>query len=323
MDLMRIIREAGVGGYASIGFGLLGAVLGCFAVLALSAKNRSAFSLGIATLVIGVATAAAGMLGTVYIRYQVRSAVASVSSGLDMERILREGFREAQSSSWIGFFAALIPLALGGVAALLGSRLQAPRARIQGFAEPTVSSDESAGQSVVAGIFLCLTVFACGGAWAMAHSELPRVRYSFEITDFDAWALANALEDMKELKAQQPNGCERLQEALRPYWGATDKKEWPRKMRTISPELSAWRGMADACTERTLQALDDRPLGEEEIALVTALLESPLLQSDELRTRLTDQSPHLRMASIVVRTFDENEPRHAAQRGPIELAFGG
>ncbi len=35
-----------------------------------------------------------------------------------------------------------------------------------------------------------------------------------------------------------PGACERLADALEPFWGATDQTEWPRTMRIpIAPEL--------------------------------------------------------------------------------------
>jgi hypothetical protein len=282
-----MIREGGIGAYAAILLGLLGVVLGAVAIVAMLGKSRSAFSLGVATLVVSTATAGAGMLGTVYGRYQVKRALAFVSSQLDVERILRQGFREAQQSSWVGLFAALIPLALGAAAAFAGSRLQQPRTRMQGFAEPVVSSDDGVGgQSMIALIFIGIAALASGGAYAMANTELPKLRYAIPDDDHEGWSLAAALEDLKN--DQNTRGCERLAEALEPYWGAANRKEWPRTMRPISPEL-AWRGAADGCAKKIVDSFDGEPLDPP--WRPDDLLDSPLLQDDALHARVLAWQP--------------------------------
>ncbi len=290
---LDMIREGGLGAYAAIAFGGLGFVLGAFALVALLGKSRSSFGLGIAALAVSAMTAGVGMLGTLYGRYQVSRAVAFVGSGVDMERILRAGHREAQSSSWIGFFAALVPLALGALAAVVGSRLQQPQARKQGFAEPVVSSDDGlSSQTVMAFIFLGISVVASGGAWAMAHTELPKLRYSFDEMDSDSWALAAALD---EVKSEKPDACERLADALDRYIDVEGKSdEWPRKMiKPIHAELSAWRPAADACAKRIADSLNDEAVPGARWTQ-RGLLGSSLLQDEALRARVltwTSKSP--------------------------------
>lgn len=276
---MNMIQEGGIGAYAAIALGALGLLLGAFAFFAVLGKSRAGFSLGVMTLVLAAATSGAGVAGTLYGRSRVEIALGFVSSGLDRERLHHLGFREAQSSSLIGFFAALLPLALGGAAALLGSRLQRSHAsRLQGFVEPVESTDDGMGQTVMAGVFVAIAALSTGSAWAMAHSELPKLRFSFD--DSDAWSLAGALEDVQG--GRQPNRCERLDEALDRYWKASDRREWPRQFRRELPaELSAWRAGADGCAKHILESLDGgNPDWSHE-----RLLESVLLQDDGLRAR--------------------------------------
>lgn len=277
--ILEMIQEGGIGAYAALAFGALGFLLGAFAFFAVLGKSRAAFALGVVTLVIASATAGAGMAGTLYGRSQVENALGHVSSGLDRERIHHLGFREAQLSSWIGFFAALLPLALGGAAALLGSRLQRPQSRVQGFAEPVVSTDDGLGQTVMAGVFVAIAALATGGAWAMAHSELPKLRYAFDVNDSDAWSLAGAVEDVRGGK--QPNACERLGEALDRYWEASDRREWPRQFRRELPAGLTWRAGADGCAKQILESLDEgNPDWSHD-----RLLDSVLLQDDGLHAR--------------------------------------
>lgn len=285
---LDLIREGGIGAYAAIAFGGVGAMLGAFALVALLGKSRSAFGLGIAVLTVSALTSGVGMLGTVYGRYQVTRAVAFVGSGIDTERLLRAGHREAQSSSWVGFFAALLPLALGALAAVVGSRLQRPRTRTQGFAEPVVSTDDGlSSQTVMAFIFVGISAVPSGGAWAMAHSELPKTRYSYDEMDSDGWALAAALDDVKN---EKPHACDQLAVALDRYRETESKLDaWPRKMKPIHAELSGWRAAADACAQRIATSLDDDSLS---LPWTQAgLLRSSLLQDDALHARVLSWTP--------------------------------
>ena len=117
-----MIQEGGLGAYAAIALGGLGFLVGAFALITLAGKSRASFTLGIVTLCLAAASAGAGMGGLFYGHSQVERALAFVGPGLDRERIHRQGFKESQSAALIGFFAALLPLALGGAAAMLGSR---------------------------------------------------------------------------------------------------------------------------------------------------------------------------------------------------------
>lgn len=276
MDL-NLIREGGVGALAAMALGALGTVLGGVAMVALLGRSRAAFTVGLAALLVGAATAGAGVVGTLYGRSQTERALAYVGSKLDVERIHRAGFREAQSASWVGLFAALLPLALGGLAAVGGSRVKAPQTRRQGFAEPVVSTDEGMGQSVVAFIFVGITAVACGGAWAMAHSALPKLRFDFPEDDSDAWALASALD-----QAKSEGQCMQLSLSLEPFW---DASRWPRTAkREVPAVLSGWRARANECARSQLEGLSS-------VTERDWLLTSPLLQEDALRAQVQAWQP--------------------------------
>ena len=279
-----MIQEGGIGAYGAIAVGALGFLLGCFAVIALLSGSRSSFALGLATLVVAGAAAGAGMLGTVYGRHQVERALAYVSSPLDKERILRVGLRETQSSSLIGFLAALLPLVMGGAASVLGSRLKRAPTRTQGFAEPNVASDDGMGQTMVAVVFVSIAALACSGAWLLAHGELPKMRYDFADDDQDAWSLAAALDDVAAMAKGGPNRCDRLGEALDRFWAPDDQRAWPRKFRReVPPALAAWRGAADLCAKQILESLDTGAL--DPAWTQEGLLESSLLQDEGLHAR--------------------------------------
>lgn len=290
--IIQMIQEGGPGAYLAVALGLLGLLLGGVALVTLLGKSRASFALGVVSLIVAMAAAGAGMVGTGWGRSQVTRALASVDSEVDKDRIMHAGFREAQSASWIGLFASLIPLALGAAAAIGGSRLQQPRPRAQAFGDPMASAEEGlAGQTVVAFLFTAIGVIAAGGAWAMAHSAPPKLRYNFDEHDTQSWSLAGALEDVKK---DRQNACRDLSEALDAYWGATDRREWPRKMTSIPPELAGWRAAADGCAKKALallgepEELEGRSLTREE------LLESPLLQDEALHEQLLAWKPKTR-----------------------------
>lgn len=307
MNLIMMLREGGFGAYVALGLGGLGLLLGSVAVIALLARSPSAFSLGVVTLVTGAAAAGAGIAGTLLGRRQVQDALAMVGSRVDGERILAAGFGEAANAALIGFGAALLPLLLGAVTALAGSRLPRAQTRVQGYAEAQPSGDESTAGTMVAAGFIAVGLLATAGAWVVAHQPIPQGRYAFAVDDHDAWGLAGALD---EVVAGTPRGCDRLHEALQPFWGSNDPREWPRRMRREVPSsLSAWRASADRCAAKVLDGLGN----ETEGAAWTrdGLLDSPLLQDDAL---------HERALAWVPKTPDAPPPPQTLQGGiPKEL----
>lgn len=307
MNFIMMLREGGFGAYVALGLGGLGLLLGSVAVISLLARSPSAFSLGVVTLVTGAASAGAGIAGTLLGRRQVQDALAMVGSRVDAERILAAGFSEAANAALIGFGAALLPLLLGAVTALAGSRLPRAQTRVQGYAEAQPSGDEFTAGTMVAAGFIAVALLATAGAWVVAHQPIPQGRYGFAMDDHDAWGLAGALD---EVTADTARGCDRLHEALQPFWGSNDPREWPRRMRREVPSsLSAWRASADRCALKVLDGLGN----ETEGAAWTrdGLLDSPLLQDDAL---------HERALAWVPNTPDAPPPPQTLQGGiPKEL----
>lgn len=282
MHFVEMIQEAGAIGYLAIALGGLGITSGLFAFIALLGKSPSAFTLGVATLLIGAAAAGAGIGGTFYGRSQVERAVGYVESNVDKERIIRQGYKEAQSSSWLGLFAALLPLALGGAAAFGGSRFKPASSQVQRMVDPMAASEEGSGQTIVAAVFVGITAVAIGGAWVVAHAALPKLSYDFGDDDTDAWHLAGVLESAKSRRDART--CDSLDSALSPFWSPDDRSEWPRVMRRpIPPALAAWRGEADRCMTHALEQLEAGD--ESEGWTQSSILLSVLLQDEKLHAR--------------------------------------
>lgn len=272
MNPLLMLREGGIGAWAALAFGMLALLLSVFALLTSLNKSRSAFGLGIGTLLTGTLAAVVGMLGTVHGRYVVDRAIANVATGIDAERILRMGWSEAANAALVGFFGAIVPLVIGAFAAISGAKADQPGQRIQGLSNAT-TTDEGSGRVVVAMIFAGITALAAGGAWMLSHQKPPAGRFDFATDDQNAWQLAAALENIDKNEA---TSCERLSYALEHYWQPTNRREWPRVMRGTIPSQLAdrWKPAAKKCVERQLDAN------------VEGLLESPLLHDDDLKARI-------------------------------------
>ncbi len=272
MNPLMMLREGGIGAWAALALGLLALLLAAVSLLAALGKSRSAFGLGIGTLLLGTFSAVVGMLGTVHGRTQVARAIGSVASGIDAERILLMGWSEAANAALFGFFGAIVPLVLGTFAALSGAKADQPGQRIQGLANAT-TTDEGSGRVVVAMVFAGITALACGGAWVLSHQKSPAGRFDFAGDDQNAWQLAAALENIDQDEA---TSCERLSYALEQYWNPTDRREWPRVMRGVIPPqlVDRWKPAAKKCVERQLDSN------------ANGLLESPLLHDDALKARI-------------------------------------
>ncbi|PZR05939.1 MAG: hypothetical protein DI536_31245 [Archangium gephyra] len=275
MNLVEMLHEGGLGAYAALALGLLGALLG-FAAIALSiSRSKAGFGLGIATLIVADLTAMAGLMGTLWGRSQVQAALAFVDSKVDAERILAGGWAEAANAALIGFFAALLPLMLGGAAAVMGAR-PAASTTLRMHGEPQLTTDDSkVPRLMLVAIVEGITLISLGAAWVFAHQSPPAGKYNFLRDDQTAWNLASSIEAVNR---DPSRGCPQLEEDLQRHWGATDKNEWPRVMQLPIPPplLDEAKAAARTCVEDRLERHDD----------VAGLLTSPLLQDDALRARV-------------------------------------
>lgn len=263
MNLVQRLHDGGFGAYAALGFGALALPVALFALVAMLNKSRSAFTLGVITTLLGLAGSTAGMLGTLFGQQGAREAASMVSSSVDAERLGRVGWNEASNAALFGFFAALIPLVLGGISAMAGAR----------------ASNDTRTRSTLSVVLLVITALVTSGAWSFAHQPPPRGRFDFADDDQNAWQLASALENTD---GDKNTACLRLEQALNNYWKATDRTEWPRVMRTEIPAQLAerWKPAAKNCMQLRIDS------GASE-----ALLESSLLHDADQRARLLDDKP--------------------------------
>lgn len=281
METMRLVQEGGVGAMAAIAVGALATLFGIASLVVLLGKSRAAFGLGVATLALAAVTAGVGMLGTVYGKLQVASALANVSP-TDRELIFRVGTREAQTSSLFGFGAALLPLLLGGAAALGGARRRQAPTRVQGF-ETAASPEQGSGAAIVAFVFLGIAGLAVVGSYVMYKAPLPPLKYPIDEQDHDSWSLAGAIDDVNETKADL-RACSRLEGALEPFVGPKGKRE---ALQREPHQALKWREASEACTKAIIAAWEKPQPGLERFEWKKeALLTSPLMTNEALRARV-------------------------------------
>ncbi len=288
MELMRLMQEGGWGAFGAAGLGLMGAVLGVLAVVLLLARNRSALGVGVAAVLLGALAAGVGMAGAFFGKRMVVQAMAMVGSGVDAERIVRLGFKEAQGAALVGFGASVLPILLGALGAVLGSRLRREPQRRVGLPEEA-SADEGVGATMMAAVVVALALLASAGAYAMARAPLPVGRYPFDDGDEASWQLARALELVERSTEREAvdRACRELEDALRPFWQPADEREWPRAL-TRQPHavLAPWRDAADRCVRHALDSMEEgAPPGQTPEWRRDELFASPLLHSPVLRQR--------------------------------------
>ena len=117
------IKEGGIGAFGALGLGLLALMVGSLALLCLMFSRKTAYVLGLVTLVLAFTTAGVGLLGVSLGRRQTDQALEGVSdiSKSQSERIRHEGYAESLSAAKVGFGSALLPLVLGAIAAFVGA----------------------------------------------------------------------------------------------------------------------------------------------------------------------------------------------------------
>lgn len=266
-----MLNEGGWGAWLALALGIFGAMVGAVGLLLGATKSRAALPVGVVTLLFSLGASLAGVLGTFWGRNAMMNALAHVAVKADVERITIGGWGEAAQASLLAFFAALIPLMMGGAAGVLGARVAPETTRRLGEPELVGQPTINAGRFVIVAVFEGFALLGLVAAWLVAHEPPPPTRYALAMEDAAAWDLVAAIDSIDAKEAQ---GCARLAEALDTYWAPEDRREWPRVMRQPMPApiTGLWRAPARACVEARLAADED----------VAALRESSLLQDEDL-----------------------------------------
>ncbi|MFO0595440.1 MAG: AgmX/PglI C-terminal domain-containing protein [Myxococcaceae bacterium] len=277
MDVLTMMKEGGPLAMAAVALGVIGAMVGMLAVVLSFSAQKSGFGFGLLALVLGIGAAGAGVGGTLFGHVQLERAIAMVDP-VDAELIRKAGWREAASASHLGFYAGLLPLLLGGLAAVLGARL-GDGGRRQGL-EAVTSSDGASGRVVAAMAFGALAALGVCGAWVVGHRPAPPSKYEFDVEDHEAWDLARGI---SYVGSGAPSGCQRLDEALQPYFTPSQTLDAPVSKKPIPASLAGWRAAADRCVGDWLTKLQTADPDPALLFSPEGMLRSPMLHDPQLR----------------------------------------
>jgi TonB family protein len=303
--LWMMMREGGFGATLAVLLGLMGLLVGLGAAATLIASRRAAFGVGIAALALAFLTGVSGIAGMALGWRSVQQAVAGgVVDQVDRDRILREGFEEAQGAAMIGFGASLLPLLLGGLAtaASAGAKGPAPAPVPPGWnvaaGPPPAPPSGSGGRIAIAAVGIGLGLLTTIGAFVASHTAPPATKYAFEEDDGEAWALASARE---HVDTDHDRGCDELADALGRLQAPGTRASWPRVfVRDPDKLVPDWRVAATACATgiwahvKAASRWSRRPdtLGTApKVWTRDELLDSPLLVDETLHAEITALPP--------------------------------
>ncbi len=252
--LWTMVRDGGWGALFALFLGVLGLLIALGAVVALMASRRAGYYVGVAALLVASLTAGVGLLGMSIGWHKVQAAAAGgLVSGVTQERLLEEGYREAQDSAKVGFGAALLPLLLGAIAVLAGAGARRkdappPQAWRPLGAPPPPPAGGNGGRWAFGSIAILLALITSGGALAATTTDPPKGKYDFAPDDTDAWKLAEARENADK---DPDAGCDQLDDVLARFWLASDRDEWPRHFaRDPATLIPDWKTTATTCARR-------------------------------------------------------------------------
>lgn len=219
--MFRMIQEGGWPAMLSVVVGFVAVIVGIVALGALAASKRTAFVVGCASMALASLASMIGALGVAWGHRQVERALGMIENAAVVERILGMGYREAANCGTIGFAVALVPLVLGAIAALVGSRAPAPLTAhfgpMDAFRGPTPPLGPPPGPGWTRTIAaLCLAGFAllCAtGALATSFSRPPPGKYALDLEDQPGWHVAEARETI-DIPGKREEGCDDLDAAL-------------------------------------------------------------------------------------------------------------
>jgi hypothetical protein len=150
--MWNLLREGGWFAMLSAFTGGVATLLSLGALGALVKSRKIAWAVALGALVLTFACVAFGLWGTSSGRAATDLALAAVSPD-QVEAIRLAGYRESQASSKVAALFALVPIVLGGLAALLGGR-------------PKASSSTAFASSVPAGVSIAVLALTILGAVA-------------------------------------------------------------------------------------------------------------------------------------------------------------
>jgi len=207
-SLWTLIRRTGLGGVEVLGLGTVGVLLGVAGLVMLAFSRKVvAHRLGLASVLLALGAALAGLLGVSAMDREMEQALATSGFGkIQKERLRLEAEPGARGLATLGYATAMLPLLLGGIAAFLGARKR---------------PGESPGHLKMAltGVAVVATLTACGAARATSQRE-PSSPHHLPPWD-PGWRL---LEAQEHAAVNIDQGCVEMESVLQEtYWVPTKR----------------------------------------------------------------------------------------------------
>jgi hypothetical protein len=285
MPILEDVKNAGFPGLFLLLLGVVGLLLSALAVAFAASRQRAAFGVGLAALLLAALLTFGGALGTIYGRHLTDDAVSSgVVSKVQAERIRRIGHTEARSAAKLGLLFAVVPLLAGAFAALVGAQRRKEPSVPSPYGAPQPTPTAEGGHLIAPFLLFGLDLLGIGSAAALMLAPLPGRPWEY---DDPTWELAAAVEEVlhpgptgawedKEDAAALPSKqCKRLEQAL----------ESERARREELPELPE---AASRCVEATVLAAAAEKKVSDHRRLLEELAKSPLVLDDETRRRVNE-----------------------------------
>lgn len=185
---------------------------------------------------------------------------------IDVERARLGEYVAARKPADYGFRWVLFPLGLGAIAALLLMRSKTPAwgwALVFITAVPATVATETNRRA--------------------REAPLPGSQYTF-LDDRESVDVQRSIEDVER---GGHRACVRLETALRPFWGAEDLDEWPRRFRRLPhADVGDWKSGSRSCVASFLSTRDFSNSPISAGLSLPSLLQSPLLLDDAQRAAL-------------------------------------
>jgi TonB family protein len=220
--MFRMLQEGGWPAWLSLFVGVFALLAAGGGLVSLAFSKRVAFVVGTIALALSSLAAIVGALGVAWGHRQVEQVRWLVDNAATQERLVAAGYAEAANCGIVGFAAAIVPIVLGAIAALVGSRAAPPQVvphwgPMDAFRGPSPPvgppPGPGMGRTVAALVAAGFATLCALAALGTSFSKPPPGKYALDVDDRDGWRLAEAHATLGT-PGMFEDGCDALDEAL-------------------------------------------------------------------------------------------------------------
>jgi hypothetical protein len=291
--MFRMLQEGGWPAMLALFVGVVALLVAVAGVAAIGFARRTAFVIGLVALGLASIAALVGALGVAWGHMQVERALGMIENAAVVERILGVGYREAGNCGTIGCAVAILPIVLGAIAALVGSR----------------APGSGMGRTFVALGLVGFAVVTALAALATSFSRPPPGKYALDLEDETGWHVADARATI-DIPGKRDEGCDALDDALKDLRISRAGEVPTRFARDLDGVVPGTRAEAARCAREVFERI--KLAGGSAVRMSSAsmygrgpstwtrdtLLDAPILVDDGLRKEIAAWSPEPRKRSL-------------------------